>query len=189
MSKYSNQVRIISGQWRSRMLSFPDSEGLRPTSDRIRETLFNWLQLDIAGASCLDLFCGSGALAFEALSRGASRVVAIEKDANVAEQLKKNAALLECKNLELYCEDALNWIVRHKQKGQFDIIFLDPPFSDQLLQKTCNLIIENELLKNNGLIYIESDQTLENLSLHGSLEFLKQKKAGQVFYALLGNNS
>lgn len=127
----SNQVRIIGGQWRRRVLHFPDAPGLRPTPDRVRETLFNWLGQRLDGLRCLDLFAGSGALGFEAASRGAREVVLVERDSQAMAAMRKNRELLGATQVELVSADGLAWLAG--QHGQFDVIFLDPPFQADLL--------------------------------------------------------
>ena len=135
----SNQVRIIGGDWRSRRISFPDHQGVRPSADRVRETLFNWLGQDLRGKRCLDLFAGSGALGFEALSRGAACVVMVEKSRRVCEALRSNAELLAAKNLQLHCADALEFATAaaaaaaSDAAARFDVVFLDPPFRSTLV--------------------------------------------------------
>ena len=181
-SKQSNQLRIIAGQWRGRKLNFPDLPGLRPTSDRIRETLFNWLQADIQGARCLDLFAGSGALGFEALSRGATEVVFVDTAPIVVNQIKQNFHTLNDqrgKDIQQSAFDFLN----EKNTGPFDIVFLDPPFNLGLLEKSVEAIQKSECLKAGSLIYIESEKQLD-FDLPASWRCLKEKKAGQVKYML-----
>jgi len=169
------KVRIIAGKWRGRKLDVIDAPGLRPTPDRVRETLFNWLQQEIVGARCLDLFAGTGALAFEALSRDASEVTLVESDPLVAASLKQHAQSLACENIIIQRADALSWL--QQEKNKFDIIFLDPPFHQDLIEKCCSIIIEESLLNTNGLVYIESEK---GLVLPECWKVLKQKKAGQV---------
>lgn len=181
-NNHSNILRIIGGDWRSRKLSFIDALGLRPTPDRIRETLFNWLQGKIHGANCLDLFAGSGALGLEALSRGAQDVIFIEKNKAVATQLKTNLEILKS-NANVYQDDAT--IFLKNQTQAFDIIFLDPPYRKNLLDITLQLINQQKLLHENSLIYLEHES--ENSFDWGeySLKILKQAKAGQVNSVLL----
>lgn len=177
-----NRIRLIGGEHRGRRLQFPDSPGLRPTADRTRETLFNWLQSRLPGARCLDLFSGSGALGFEAASRGAGQVTLLERDPLVSRQLEANLALLNLASVVVQQADALRWL---EQPGEpFDIVFLDPPFADQLLTDCCCKLDEGDWLKPDPRIYLEWD-------LHGPAPEipphwvnLKQKKAGQVAYAL-----
>ena len=178
----SNQVRIIGGKWRSRKLKFPDSEGLRPTLDRFRETLFNWLSFSIHGAVCLDAFAGSGALGFEAISRGAKKVVMLEK-ANLAfKALEDNVSALDAKEAVLLKTDTLFFL--QKTDEQFDIIFLDPPFKDNLLNACLNLIQQKNLLYPLGKIYIEySNQQIINIP--AEFKVIKEILGGQVNIFLL----
>ena len=132
------KVRIIAGQWRGRKLDVLDSPGLRPTPDRLRETLFNWLQQEIGAARCLDLFAGSGALGFEALSRGASEVVMVESNPALVERLNDSAESLNSEHHVIQRADAMSWLKQAKRG--FDIIFLDPPFGQNLIESCCNLI-------------------------------------------------
>lgn len=176
----SGKVRIIAGKWRGRKLDVIDSPGLRPTPDRVRETLFNWIQQEIVGARCLDLFAGTGALAFEALSRDASEVVMVESDAKIVESLKQHAALLKSENQSIQFADGVSWLKR-ESKG-FDIIFLDPPFNQGYVEKCCAIIKEESLLNANGLVYIESEK---NLTLPDGWHVKKQKSAGQVQFMLV----
>jgi len=169
------KIRIIAGKWRGRKLEVIDSPGLRPTPDRVRETLFNWIQQEIVGARCLDLFAGTGVLAFEALSRDASEVVLVESDPKIVESLKQHAETLGSENHTIQLADALSWL-KQGIKG-FDIIFLDPPFNQGYIEKCCALIIEESLLNVNGLVYIESEK---NLALPDGWQLKKQKNAGQV---------
>jgi 16S rRNA (guanine966-N2)-methyltransferase len=171
----SGKVRIIAGKWRGRKLDVVDAPGLRPTPDRVRETLFNWIQQEIVGARCLDLFAGTGALAFEALSRDAAEVVMVESDAKAVESLKKHAAILKSENHTIQLADALSWL-RQGAKG-FDIVFLDPPFKQGYIEKCCALILEESLLNANGIVYIESEK---NVALPDGWKVKKQKIAGQV---------
>ena len=175
------QIRVIGGQWRGRKLPVLNSEGLRPTSDRTKETLFNWLMFDIREALCLDLFAGSGSLGFEALSRGAAEVVLIEKDANVAKQLTQNLASLPAAPGRVIHQDALAFL---QNPGRaFEVVFLDPPFHQQLLAKACQLLETNGWLSEHAKIYIEHEQAAD-LSLPTNWQLLKNKQAGQVSYQL-----
>lgn len=177
-----NRIRIIGGEHRGRRLAFPDSPGLRPTADRTRETLFNWLQSRLPGARCLDLFAGSGALGFEAASRGAGQVTLLERDGRVAGQLEANRALLGISSMQVCQADALGWL--DQPASPFDIVFLDPPFADHLLSECCRKLDRGGWLRPDPRIYLEWD-------LHGPAPEvpehwvnLKQKKAGQVAYGL-----
>jgi 16S rRNA (guanine966-N2)-methyltransferase len=176
----SNQVRIIGGEWRSRRISFPDHEGLRPSADRVRETLFNWLGQDLSGQSCLDLFAGSGALGFEALSRGAASVVMVEKSRRVCAALSRNAELLAAKNLRLHCADALEFATAADAAARFDLVFLDPPFrSDLLLQLLPRVAV---LLRPGAQVYVESAAAFEP---SGGWRIERQGRAGQVHFTLV----
>jgi 16S rRNA (guanine966-N2)-methyltransferase len=174
---YRNTLRIIGGQWRRRQLPFAEVEGLRPTPDRVRETLFNWLGQDLYGQSCLDLFAGSGALGFEAASRGAHKVVMVEAARAAQQQLSANIKTLAAQQIELVCSDALQFLARHQHR--FDVIFVDPPFASNLLSQVLPQLGAH--LTASGLIYIECASWPE---LQG-FELIKHGKAGQVLYGLL----
>jgi 16S rRNA (guanine(966)-N(2))-methyltransferase RsmD len=179
-----NRVRIIGGEWRSRMLVFPDAAGLRPTGDRVRETLFNWLGQTLHGTSCLDLFAGSGALGFEAASRGAERVVMIESNAATVRVLNENKRLLGADRCEILCGDALAFLRRHAT--QFDIVFVDPPFASTLLGEVLECVAPS--LKVDGVVYIEWGGAVDQLlAAHRGTGWrvIKQGKAGVVHFALI----
>jgi 16S rRNA (guanine966-N2)-methyltransferase len=178
----SNTLRIIGGQWRGRKLRFADGEGLRPTTDRVRETLFNWLQPVIAGARCLDLFSGSGALGLEALSRGAGKVVFIERNPQAVKALRGNLELLQAGNAELHQGDALAWL--HGEATPFDVIFLDPPFRQELLAPALRLLAEGGWVAPGARIYIELESEQGEPELPPGWELLRSKRAGQVAYHL-----
>ena len=183
--KNSNTLRIIGGEWRSRKLPFVDVPGLRPTPDRIRETLFNWLQSDIHGATCVDMFAGSGALGFEALSRGAKDVIFIEKNTKCVSQLKDNLTLLNAKARVLQ-SDALSFLDHiEKPDKAFDLVFLDPPYRQNLIEKSLNYLTTEKLIDENSLVYLEheAEETYNWDDL--GLQILKQAKAGQVHSFLL----
>ena len=179
----SNLLRIIGGEWRSRRLTFADAPHLRPTPDRVRETLFNWLQGRIVGAHCLDLFAGSGALGFEALSRGAKQVVMVEKHTAAANALRQNSQLLPATGAQLINDDALRYLQRATER--FDIIFLDPPFRQDFLPKVLNLINTRGLLNTDGLIYLEQEAEAALDFSEFGLAIYRQTKAGQVQSLLL----
>lgn len=147
------KIRIISGQWRGRQLPVLDQDGLRPTSDRVRETLFNWLMPILQGSRCLDCFSGSGALGFEAASRFANEVVLLEKNALVAKQLKQNIASLNAAHIQLFQTDTLQWL--NKPASPFDVVFVDPPFGHDLLDKTVHLLETKNWLTEKAFIYVE----------------------------------
>ncbi len=161
------------------MLRFPDVDGLRPTPDRVRETVFNWLGQDLSGRRCLDLFAGSGALGFEALSRGAASVTMVERDPRAFRALRENAALLGAQGLNLVCGDAIEFLRR--TPGRFDVVFLDPPFGEQIPDGTWPLLLER--LADGGLLYLESGMAFKG---RPGLETLKHGQAGAVHYHLLG---
>jgi 16S rRNA (guanine966-N2)-methyltransferase len=181
-SAYPGRLRIIGGRWRGRRLDIAESEGLRPTPDRVRETLFNWLQPYIDGAQCLDLFAGTGALCLEALSRGAGRVVMVEKAPPVAEALRRHVKLLEAQNAEVVLADAAEYLNQPPQP--FDIIFLDPPFKSDLIARCAELVEGHGWIKPGGLIYIEAPSQVDALPVPATWELLRSKKAGQVGYHL-----
>ncbi|MCX8514813.1 MAG: hypothetical protein RL017_954 [Pseudomonadota bacterium] len=174
------KIRIIGGKYRSRIITFNDNnQAIRPTPDRVRETLFNWLGQELTNKYCLDLFAGSGALSFEALSRNAKQVVAIEHNSKVCCDLLANKQLLKIENLLIQQNEAIYYLNHCQQK--FDVIFLDPPFASNLLQQCIELILAKELLTLNGIIYIE----YQKLIGFSKCEILKKAKAGMVNYALL----
>ncbi len=182
VSSYPGKLRIIGGRWRGRRLSVPEAEGLRPTPDRVRETLFNWLQPHIAGARCLDLFAGTGALCLEALSRGAGHVVMVEKAAHVVQRLRQHVTTLEARNADVVQADAVDFLRQTPQP--FDIVFLDPPFKSDLIARCAELVEANGWLKRGGLVYVEAPSQLEALPLPATWELIRSKKAGQVGYHL-----
>jgi len=157
-----------------------DTQGLRPTPDRIRETLFNWLQATIHGAHCLDMFAGSGALGIEAVSRGAASSVLIEQDRETTETLRESLKMLDTDKIIVHQADALQWIKAADQV--FDIIFLDPPFGKNMIEKSLSLLAESECVSEQTLIYVESESAWQ---AEKNVEVIKQAKAGQVHYMLL----
>lgn len=177
-----NQLRIIGGTWRSRRVSFPDVEGLRPSPDRVRETLFNWIAPIIQGARCLDLYAGSGALGLEALSRGASAVVFVDTDRRVVTQLEQNLKLLGASGASVVQSDATAFLQRPPQP--FDVVFLDPPFRKDLLP-TCLHHLGNGWLAPGARVYVESEAELGEPAVPPDWELLRSKQAGQVRYSLL----
>lgn len=179
-----NQLRIIGGQWRGRKLPFADIEGLRPTPDRVRETLFNWLQPCIHGAHCLDLYAGSGALGLEALSRGASEVIMLDTQNRITRQLRENCQLLKCDQAKIYSQSALDFLA-HAAPHPVSIAFIDPPYRKQLVEPSCRLLEENGWLTPGAMIYIEVEKELSSLPVPANWEILRSKQAGQVSYHLL----
>ena len=181
-NKGGHKVRIIGGSLRRRLISFPESEGLRPSPDRVRETLFNWLGQELTGQLCLDAFAGSGALGFEAASRGAKAVFMLEASRIAVAALKDNQKQLTAHTVQVVQTDALAWM--RQAKVPFDTIFLDPPFASDLLPKALTLIQQQGLLTATGYIYIETGLWPEPEQLSGWDE-VKQAKAGHVHYGLL----
>ncbi len=187
-NKGLGHLRIIGGVWRGRKLQFPDIDGLRPTGDRIRETLFNWLAPEIQGARCLDLFAGSGALGIEALSRGAVTSVLVEQDSKAALQLKANLALLDKEEGRseagrVLQRDALGWLHQGNQEAPYHIVFIDPPFALNLWQAVIDALEAGNWLAEDATIYIEAGRDSEyhtpiNWQLH------RDKTTGAVSYKL-----
>lgn len=177
MSK-TNQVRIGGGEWRSRLLKFPDAVGLRPTPDRVRQTVFNWLGQELYDLTCLDLFAGTGVMGFEALSRGVKQAVMVEKSAIAYQALIQNKSLLKANAAQIIQTDALHYLAKNQQK--FDIIFCDPPYQQQWLDKL--LPVLNNHLSEDGLLYVEAEYALQAADC---FEIIKQGKAGSVYYHLL----
>ena len=173
-----NEVRIVGGAWRSRRIHFTPRENLRPTPDRVRETLFNWLGQDLTGLACLDLFAGSGALGFEAASRGARRVVMVERDRTACVALERNKAALDAAQVELVRADALEFLRR--DKNEYDVIFLDPPFESGCGSELLEILPSH--LAVNGWIYHESGS---RMVWPEGWEVVKQGRAGQVLYQLV----
>jgi 16S rRNA (guanine966-N2)-methyltransferase len=172
-----NRVRIIAGKWRSRLVSFPPAAQLRPTPDRVRETLFNWLGQRLDGCACLDLFAGSGVLGFEALSRGAARVVMVEGDRETAAGLRESARLLQAESVEIVQSDALKYVERSRDK--FDVVFVDPPFASDLAVRAMALL--PAILNPGARVYVESAAALD---LAAPWRLLRDDRAGAVRYAL-----
>lgn len=181
VAKTVSQVRIIGGRWRGRRIAFPERAQLRPTPDRVRETLFNWLQPVIAGAQCLDLFAGSGALGLEALSRGAARAVMVENDAAVIAALTATVAQLPAPEAEVRARDACDFLAQ--AATPFDVVFLDPPFAADLLPACFAALTRQQWIKPGGLIYIEAPAS-SPLALPAGWVLVRSKSAGQVGYHL-----
>ena len=179
----SNKVRIIGGRWRGRKLPFPDVAGLRPTADSVRETLFNWLNPYLVSAHCLDLFAGSGALGFEAASRGAAQVVMVDSAKAVIQQLKANKTLLQADNVTIYQAVIPKLIPLPEQP--FDIVFLDPPFHKTLIEPVCQWLVQHHYLAKQALLYLETETALTPLPIPETWEILKAKRMGQVSYYLI----
>lgn len=179
---HSSPLRIIGGQWRSRRLEFPDLPGLRPTPNRVRETLFNWLAPRLPGARCLDLFAGSGALGIEALSRGASEVVFVEHHPLAIRALRANLARLKAEGARVEPGDALAWL---RQPGTpFEIVLLDPPFGQGLLEPVCAALEAGGWLAETAWIYLEAETESPPLALPAPWKPYREKTAGAVAYCL-----
>ena len=176
----NESIRIIGGQYRGKKLSFKPLDGLRPTPDRVRETLFNWLMHDIRDANCLDAFAGSGALGFEAFSRGAQPVTLIEYARSTYLNLQKQAAQFNTKNITIIQANLADYIQTTKQS--FDIIFFDPPFSQPELYQLIEYFTDSVCLRPGGLLYVEA-KTMMHLAPE-KWETLKLKQAGNVVYGL-----
>lgn len=171
-------MRIGGGEWRSRLLKFPDAVGLRPTPDRVRQTVFNWLGQELNDLICLDLFAGTGVMGFEALSRGAKQVVLIEKSPIAFQALMHNKILIKADTAQIIQTDAQLFLAKNQQK--FDVVFCDPPYHLQLLDKILPSL--NQHLSTNGLVYVEAEYSL--LTVEG-FDVIKHGKAGSVHYHLL----
>ena len=178
------QIRIIGGQWRGRKLSVLDSEGLRPTTDRVRETLFNWLAPWLPQANCLDCFAGSGALGIEAASRYAAQVTLIEKEAHVARQLQKNIDVLNVPQLTLHRADTLHFLAQSRPDTPFNIVFIDPPFRRGLLEQTIKLLELHQWLAEDAVIYTENEVEQGMPTVPANWVLHREKVAGQVCYRL-----
>jgi len=177
------QLRIIGGQWRGRKLNFVDEPGVRPTADRVRETLFNWLMMEIEGARCLDLFAGSGALGLEALSRGAEQVVFVDSNSKVINTIKLQLKILGAESAQVVQQTAEHYL-QGKNNSPFDIVFLDPPFHKNFLLRIIQQLIDGNWLKQESLIYIEAEKELGEPELPEGWVFHKSKTAGQVSFYL-----
>ncbi|VVC75062.1 Ribosomal RNA small subunit methyltransferase D [Aquicella siphonis] len=175
-------VRVIGGKWRGRRLKVPEMPGLRPTPDRVRETLFNWLGQKLGGTRCLDLFAGSGALGFEALSRGAEYVELVDQSADVVRLLKEELAQFKAENALVYCARVPAGLRPPAQP--FDIVFLDPPYQEDLLLPCCHYLEEKGYLANSALIYLEARAIIKDNDLPQRWHIIKAQQAGQVYYHL-----
>ncbi|MFN4148922.1 MAG: 16S rRNA (guanine(966)-N(2))-methyltransferase RsmD [Rhodocyclaceae bacterium] len=173
-----SRIRITGGEWRSRLIQVADAPGLRPTPDRVRETLFNWLGQDLTGWHCLDLFAGSGILGFECASRGAAKVVLVERDRGVFARLEKNAASFACERLRPVRADALEFAAQ--SVSGFDLVLLDPPYRQGWLDRVAPLL--PRLARPGMKVYAEAEHRIDAL---GEWRTVKRGQAGQVFYQLL----
>lgn len=178
----NGQIRIIGGQWRGRKLPVPDSPGLRPTTDRVRETLFNWLAPYMVDARCLDCFSGSGALGLEALSRYAASATLLEMERHVAQQLQKNLATLKAGNARVVNTNTLAFLA--ESGTPHDVVFIDPPFRKGMLEETLDLLERNGWLADEAMIYVESEVENGLPVVPASWTLHREKVAGQVAYRL-----
>ncbi len=176
------KLRIIAGKHRGRRLTFPALPGVRPTPDRVRETLFNWLTFTIEGANCLDLFAGSGALGLEAISRGAGSVTFVDRNQAIVNNLRDQIDLLK-ESAQFVQADVLEWLGR-STTTKYDLIFMDPPFNQNFIEPACRLLTTNGYLKQGCRIYLEAETSLQPLPVPDSWQIIKHKKAGQVQYCL-----
>ena len=172
-----NRVRIIAGQWRSRLVQFPDAPGLRPTPDRVRETLFNWLGQHLDGLACLDLFAGSGALGFEALSRGAARVVMVENAKVAVQALRASSLALDAPNAQIVAADALRYLERTSDR--FDLVFVDPPYAQHLVVPVMERLPAH--LNEGARVYAEDDSPI---APPPPWRALREDRAGAVRFGL-----
>jgi 16S rRNA (guanine966-N2)-methyltransferase len=178
-------LRIIAGRWRGRKLAVLDLDGLRPTSDRIRETVFNWLQPYVGGARCLDLYAGTGALGLEAASRGAEKVSLVEANTQAATQLRIHCRTLEAQHCEIHNQIASDFLNQNKQ--QYDIVFIDPPYHGGFWSDIAQQLLTANSLAEDALIYLEYPKQIEMPTLPTQWQLIKEKKAGAVNYCLFQN--
>ncbi|MDN4501874.1 16S rRNA (guanine(966)-N(2))-methyltransferase RsmD [Alteromonadaceae bacterium BrNp21-10] len=179
----SGSIRIIAGQWRGRKLPVLDAEGLRPTTDRTKETLFNWLAPEIVGRTCLDAFSGSGSLGFEALSRGAKQVDFVDMNASACRQIEQNISTLNIpsKQAKVMNVDVLAYLQQHQT---FDLVFIDPPFNQGLITPLLTALNQTSKLAKKALIYIECELANANYPVPNSWQCIKQKQTKQLSYRL-----
>lgn len=177
-------IRVISGQFRGRKLPVKNVEGLRPTTDRIKETVFNWLMQDTRDATVLDCFAGSGGLGFEALSRYAKSTTFIELDLSAAKQIEQNISTLKLENAQVKHTNSLTFLEQKNVNEPFDLVFVDPPFRKNLAQSSCNLLENNQWLSSEALIYVEVETELTEFLPPSNWLLIKEKKAGQVLCRL-----
>jgi 16S rRNA (guanine966-N2)-methyltransferase len=178
----SNKLRIIGGDWRSRCITFVDAPGLRPTPARVRETVFNWLRNDIIGSRCLDLYAGSGALGFEAASRGAKSVIQVENNTLACRALKENTTRLAADQIKIVQSDVFRYLAGDTEV--FDVVFIDPPFAMAMAVQTCQWLEEKGWLSKHAKIYVEAESTLKLDGIPENWHLLKSKAAGEVGYHL-----
>jgi 16S rRNA (guanine966-N2)-methyltransferase len=186
-NKKPGAVRIIGGEWRGTRLPVPDLPGLRPSGDRGRETLFNWLQMHIRGSRCADLFAGSGVLGLEAASRGAAEVVLVEKATPAARLIAESLIRLQAEQVELVQADAMDWL-RSRQAESLDIVFIDPPFGSGLEGQSLELLAAGNCVAANGFVYIESARETPATVPGPGWKIMKEKTLGEVRMMLLKKN-
>lgn len=181
MKHQNRSLRIIGGKWRGRKVSFADAEEIRPTGDRVRETVFNWLMHDVTGANCLDLFAGSGILGIEALSRGANSITFVEKNAVTAERVSVSLKALGATDCTVSNTTASDWL--ENTGAVYDLIFVDPPFGTKLLRPVLESISSRGLCR--GYVYVESDEADDFQDLPRNCTIHRQKRAGSVYFGLI----
>ena len=181
-----SKLRIIAGEWRSRQLVFEDTPGLRPTPARVRETVFNWLQKDLISSECLDLFAGSGALGFEAASRGAKTVVMVENNAQACRLINENKDSLSAQQIKIVQSDVFKFLAGDPRP--FDLVFLDPPFAKGMVKQTCQWLEDKGWLMPQAKVYVEVESQLALDEMPENWQCLKSKKAGEVGYYLFERN-
>jgi 16S rRNA (guanine966-N2)-methyltransferase len=184
-NKSAGSLRIIAGRWRGRKLAVMDLKGLRPTSDRIRETVFNWLQPHLESAICLDLFAGTGALGLEAASRGAKKVTLVELNSKAAAQLVLYCQRLAAQQCQVYNQAASDFLTQNKQR--YDIIFIDPPYQGSSWSAITQQLMASNSVADNALIYLEYPKQIEMPALPLQWQLIKEKRAGAVNYCLFKN--
>jgi 16S rRNA (guanine966-N2)-methyltransferase len=177
------ELRIIAGQWRGRKIKFPNESGLRPTLDRVRETIFNWLGPYLAGASCLDCFAGSGVLGLEALSRGAAHAVFIDESKKTMSAIQQNATALDTTTAQMICA-SLPAGLTQLSPHVFDIVFLDPPYNSKILEICVEMLIKNNLIGSKSILYIEAGAK-ESIDLPPNWQWLKHKHTATLQFGLL----
>jgi len=178
------EIRIIGGKWKGKKIYFNLNDDLRPTPDRAKETLFNWLGQDLNEMHCLDLFSGTGALGLEALSRGAKKVTFVEKNKDYLQKIKKvYLEMSQKEDCDFYCAECLEWVQNKSSKAKYDLIFIDPPFNKNLIDNLLSNILRRELLSESGKIYFEFEKKLD-LKIPESLDLKKKKSLGKKSYVL-----
>ena len=178
------EIRIIGGKWKGKKIYFDLNDDLRPTPDRAKETLFNWLGQDLKKMYCLDLFSGTGALGFEAFSRGAEKITFVERNKEYLQKIKKvYLEMSEKADCDFFCAECLGWIQNNNSGTKYDLIFIDPPFNKNLIHDLLAAILEKELLSKNGQIYFEFEKKLD-LEIPESLNLKKKKSLGKKSYVL-----